>query len=384
MQQNSQLKQTIIKWSLILIVWTLVAVIFTFNHSLSSLYKERAFSTLGFFSVQVVSCLGWVILTPIVIWTAKRFLPEGKEFYKNIILLSISGLGIVLFQTAYQAFFLPMLGYPAGQKFSSFSDAYKSMFVSNALLSLMIYVISLGIILVGAYYRKYQSRELLSSKLEANLTRAKLQVLKMQLHPHFLFNTHNAISELIHKDPETAEKMLTNLSDLLRISLEGLEVEEVLLQKELEFVEKYIEIEQIRFQERLQFQMNISPETLDAIVPNMLLQPLIENAVRHGITPLKEGGRIEVNSYKKHDQLYLEVADNGIGVSEDSENLLVKGIGLANIESRLLYLYKEAQSFEINSNNKKGFSVLLKIPFKTKNIKETNLGTLNMKLARSN
>jgi sensor histidine kinase YesM len=244
---------------------------------------------------------------------------------------------------------------------------------------------TLGIILIATYYKKYQRRELLSTKLEANLNRTRLQLLKMQLHPHFLFNTHNAISELIHNDPNTAERMLTTLSDLLRISLDKLEVEEVPLQQELEFVEKYIQIEQMRFQERLKFKMNIDSDTLDAIVPNMILQPLIENAVKHGITPLKKGGTVELSAYKKKNQLHIKVSDDGVGLPDGEGKFVIKGIGLSNTKARLLHLYKDKQSFEINPNNEKGFVVLLKIPFKKEEQRsQPHLELLNTKLVGNN
>jgi len=197
------------------------------------------------------------------------------------------------------------------------------------------------------------------------MTQARLQVLKMQLHPHFLFNTHNAISELIHKDPNRAEKILTNLSDLLRISFEKLDDEEIPLQQELEFIAKYIEIEQTRFQERLQVEMKIAGNTLDAIVPNMILQPLVENAINHGIAPLVEGGKIQIVASSKAGFLHLQVIDNGAGVKAEELEKLDDGIGLANTKARLKHLFNDKQSFEINSRENEGFTVSITIPFTT-------------------
>ena len=343
--------------------WTFAAVFLAGHQSLQSYYSENPLSFFSIFKWQIASSLGWFALTPLILRLTKKFPPEGEMFHRNLSILISTGMFIILLQLTINALILPPLGFPPGRKFETFTDAYRFMFLTNFPWSLLIYFTVLGTIFVTRYYRKFRERELRAAQLEANLARARLQVLKIQLHPHFLFNTHNAISELIHKDPDAAEKTLTNLSDLLRISLEKLDVEEVPLEQELEFLKKYVEIEQTRFRERLKFKMHIAPDTLDAQVPNMLLQPLIENAVKHGITPLKKGGTIELEAARKNGHLLLQITDDGIG-AENAKNL-IKGIGLANTKARLLHLYKNNQSLEIESKKDKGFSVKLKIPFKT-------------------
>jgi sensor histidine kinase YesM len=221
-----------------------------------------------------------------------------------------------------------------------------------------------GIKSAFSYYQKYRERELVTSKLEARLATSRLQVLKMQLHPHFLFNTLNAISELIHKDPESAERMIGDLSDLLRLSFEKLEVQEISLRQELEFLRKYLEIEQMRFHDRLMVEMQISPETLDASVPNMILQPLVENAIKHGIAPRSAGGKIRIGALRNNGTLELSVSDNGIGVpSGDLENLS-EGVGLSNTRRRLRHLYGEGHKFDLANAEKSGLRVNLTIPFR--------------------
>ena len=238
------------------------------------------------------------------------------------------------------------------------------MFSSIFPLSSMLYLMTTGAIFVNIYYTKYRNRELVNAQLEGSLTKARLQVLQMQLRPHFLFNAHNAISQLIHKDPDSAERVLGNLSDLLRKSLEKFEESEIPLRRELEFIEKYLEIEQVRFGERLRIEMKIEPDTLEALVPNMILQPLIENAIKHGISPLVNGGKIEIVARRENERLLLKVADNGVGIAEHESKKLSTGIGLVNTKSRLLHLYKEQQTFEIYSEDQKGFLVRITIPFK--------------------
>ena len=363
MKAEHHLRKTTNKWLLIFGGWTFAAVFLAGHQSLQNYFSENPVSFFSILKWQLASGYSWFALMPLILWLTKKFSPEGELFHRNLSILISTGMFIILLQLAINALILPPLGFPPYRKFETFTDAYRFMFLVNFPWSLLIYFTVLGTTFVTRYYRKFQERELRTAQLESNLVRARLQVLKMQLHPHFLFNTHNAISELIHKDPDAAEKTLTNLSDLLRISLEKLDVEEVPLEQELEFLKKYIEIEQTRFRERLQFKMHIAPETLDAVVPNMLLQPLIENAIKHGISPLKSGGTVEIEASKKNGHLLLRISDDGIG-AENAKHL-IKGIGLANTKARLLNLYKKDQSMEIESDENKGFSVKLKIPFKT-------------------
>ncbi len=363
MKSDYNLRKTINRWLLIFGGWTFAAVFLAGHQSLQNYFSENPISFFSVLKWQLASSYVWFALMPLIFRLTKKFSPEGELFHRNLSILISTGMFVILLQLAINALILPLLGFPPYRTFDTFTDAYRFMFLVNFPWSLLIYFTVLGTIFVTRYYRKFQDRELRTAQLESNLVRARLQVLKMQLHPHFLFNTHNAISELIHKDPDAAEKTLTNLSDLLRISLEKLDVEEVPLEQELEFLKKYIEIEQTRFRERLQFKMRIAPETLDAVVPNMLLQPLIENAIKHGISPLKSGGTVEIESAKKNGHLVLRISDDGIGTKNVKH--LIKGIGLANTKARLLNLYKNDQSLEIESTENQGFSVKLKIPFKT-------------------
>ena len=149
------------------------------------------------------------------------------------------------------------------------------------------------------YHDRYREREGRASDLEARLAQARLQALKMQLHPHFLFNTLNGIAALTHENPKAANRMLAKLSELLRMSLDDEGAQEVSLRSELEFIRRYLELEQIRFNDRLAVCWEIAPETLDAFVPKLVLQPLLENAIRHGIAPLSTGGQIHCSGLPK-------------------------------------------------------------------------------------
>ena len=170
------------------------------------------------------------------------------------------------------------------------------------------------------FHDRYRERQGRASDLEARLAQARLQALKMQLHPHFLFNTLNGIAALTHDNPKAANRMLAKLSELLRMSLDDEGAQEVSLRSELEFIRRYLELEQIRFNDRLAIMFEIAPETLDACVPKLVLQPLLENAIRHGIAPLPTGGQVTIQAFRHRDSLHLRVTDNGPGLCDQRED----------------------------------------------------------------
>jgi LytS/YehU family sensor histidine kinase len=210
------------------------------------------------------------------------------------------------------------------------------------------------------YYSRYRQGEVRAAQLSAQLAQAQLQALRMQLHPHFLFNTLNAISTLVHKDPEIADRMIARLSDLLRLTLENIGVQEVRLAKELEFLERYLDIERMRFADRLEVRMQIAPETLDARLPYLILQPLVENAIRHGIAPRSAPGRIEVSAERKDGMLVLTVKDDGPGIAETNPK---KGVGVSSTRARLERLYGAAHRFVLQNGAQGGLIVTLALPF---------------------
>jgi signal transduction histidine kinase len=224
----------------------------------------------------------------------------------------------------------------------------------------------LPIVLVAhaiSYYRRFRERELRATLLEAQLAKAHLQTLKSQLQPHFLFNTLHSISALMLTDVRAADRMMSRLSDLLRISLENAGTQITTLKRELEFVNCYIEIEKIRFEERMNVIFNVAPETLDAQVPHLLLQPLVDNAVKHGISKLPEGGQIRITVHKHNDELQLEIKDNGPGLGRQA-TLPTNGLGLSITRERLESLYGRNQSLELVSPPEGGLLIRVCIPFR--------------------
>lgn len=226
-----------------------------------------------------------------------------------------------------------------------------------------IYAAYLPIVLIAfgiGYYERFRERELRAAELEGQLAKAHLQELKSQLQPHFLFNTLHSISALMHTDVEAADKMMTRLSDLLRLSLDNTEVQVTSLAKELEFLNVYLQIEKTRFGDRLDVRMDIPSSMLDAEVPHLLLQPLVENAIRHGISRRAAHGEILIAVRQELTHLCLQVRDNGPGLKDQPPH---EGRGLEATRERLRTLYGNDQSVEIRSIPEKGVEVLVRIPF---------------------
>ena len=238
----------------------------------------------------------------------------------------------------------------------SFSRTYLNAFLAY-----------LDVLLAGhaVYYaRDARSKQVRASKLEARLAEAQLDVLRMQLHPHFLFNTLNTISALMHRDLRAADRMLALLGDLLRDSFEKISAQEVSLKQELGFLEKYLEIEKTRFRDRLAVETVVDPGVLDAEVPNLVLQPLVENAIRHGIARRREPGRIRVEAYRDGARLEIRIKDNGPGLPAEGP-IGSRGVGLANTQARLRQLYGPDHRFELLSPTEGGLEVAMSIPLRT-------------------
>jgi LytS/YehU family sensor histidine kinase len=244
-------------------------------------------------------------------------------------------------------------------------ELYRHCFLLKIHLYLLVYAAIVGVSHTLDYYRKFRDRERRAGQLEGRLVQAQLQVLKMQLHPHFLFNTLHAIATLVHQDADLAERMIVRLGDLMRSTLENAGKHEVSLQEELQFIGPYLEIEQARLGPRLSVVMDIDPGALDGLVPNLMLQPLVENAIRHGIAPRRHPGRLEIRARRQLEQLHLEIRDNGPGICLGAPAGPRQGVGLANTRARLQQLYGNAHRFGIGNVPDGGLAVTLVLPFRT-------------------
>ncbi len=213
--------------------------------------------------------------------------------------------------------------------------------------------------------RKYKSEELRASQLETRLIETELKALRQQMHPHFLFNTMNTISVLVREGRnDDAVNLIARLSALLRMSLDNTGVPEVTLQQELNFLTHYVDIQRARFSDRLTVTMDIAPEALLARIPNLLLQPLVENAIIHGVAPKTTPGRVDVSGRVDGDKLRLEVRDDGPGIA-DGRTRAKEGVGLANTRERLAKIYGSRSQLLLHSEAGRGVSVQIVLPFRT-------------------
>jgi LytS/YehU family sensor histidine kinase len=240
----------------------------------------------------------------------------------------------------------------------SFRPSFAVFFLVGFRLPIYLAIVSLAHAL--HFYRRSREREHRSLELTASLAQARLEALKMQIQPHFLFNALNAISALVHKDPEAADEMIGALSDFLRLTLESSGEQELPLRRELEFVERYLAVEKVRFGERLRFSIEAAPDTMAALVPALLLQPLVENAVRHGLEPQLRPGTLSIRAQREGDALLLSITDDGAGLPKTHPSR--EGIGLANTRARLRELYGDRARLELR--NEKGVSVRIALPYR--------------------
>jgi two-component system LytT family sensor kinase len=223
------------------------------------------------------------------------------------------------------------------------------------------YLLLVGLAHAFKYAQTARERELARSQLETQLAQGQLHVLKMQLHPHFLFNTLHAISTLVHSKPDQAEQMIANLSEMLRATLARRDTQEVTLREEMSVLEPYLDIEKTRFGERLAVNLELEPDTGDAVVPHLLLQPLVENAIRHGIAPRPGGGEITIRARARGDSLQVEIEDDGVGMPADPRP---DGVGLGNTRARLQRLYGERHAFRIESTPGRSTRVTVLLPLR--------------------
>ncbi|HEV2691249.1 MAG TPA: histidine kinase [Bryobacteraceae bacterium] len=336
--------------------WTLYALFGASQSYLSRAYSQQPITFLPALRYSLLDSYTWAFLTPFVLWLGARFAIQKKTAWYAIPLHIVFA---ILFAVVYVQIFvrlLPLIGYRANARMTT------TVMLARFHSDLLTYWVLIGLRHAVDYYRKYKDRELKATQLEARLAQAQLQVLKMQLQPHFLFNTLHAISALVHKDVEAADRMIIRLSEFLRLTLDSVGTQEIELKGELESLDKYLEIEQVRFGDRLKVHRFVDPETLDLLVPNLILQPLVENAVRHSIAPRVAGGRIEIRAHREDRTLVLEVEDDGAGAATTP---LTEGVGLANTRARLEQLYGASQTMELLTDGGRGFRVRLTLPVHT-------------------
>ncbi|HTS81424.1 MAG TPA: histidine kinase [Myxococcaceae bacterium] len=308
----------------------------------------------------------WAIiafLIPALAWVVRRFTLERDGVWRVAAAHAVTLAGFILVNEGWMAVMSRWGGPYYLQKMPA-GTVLLAMVKENGFLDAMNYAMCVGVLLALDLRRRLRTQELAGARLHAELARAELEALRGQLHPHFLFNTLNAISMLVRKgESETAVRMITGLDELLRLALATAGQQEVPLRQELDFLERYLCLQQLRFPDRLKIEMHIAPETLEARVPSLVLQPLAENAVRHGIAPSVGGGSVEVAAVREGEQLVLRVRDTGVGLRNGSESS--GGVGLRNVRARLQHLYPGEHRFRVANRSEGGVESLMAIPFRS-------------------
>jgi two-component system, LytTR family, sensor kinase len=363
---ESILSRRSVRYALIWGVWTIVTLFFTSQVYVwstvasSASGQQRRFGYGREFLGQASACYLWALVTPLVLWLARRYCLQRHNWLRRVAFhfafsLILSSVLLALHYIAMMVIF-ERSGMITPARVFAFS-------YYNLEKWLLVYWAMLLMSNAYSYYTSYRKGELKASELRTQLVQSQLEALKMQVHPHFLFNTLHSISALLSKDTEAARRMITRLGDFLRLTLENSGSMEVTLQQEIEFLNGYLEIERIRFQDRLTTDIRVDPEVLDVRVPNLILQPIVENAMRHAIGN-SGSGRVEVTAAPRNGVVRIEVKDNGPGI--DAEKILEsrrgKGLGLANTQARLAGLYGAAARFEMLNNPTGGLVVALEIP----------------------
>ena len=358
-------------------IWGFIAIVGTVT--ITGFYRSTG-RGIGFFDTLGLECsqiLPYAPLTPFVFVFARRCPMRRKNWIRRSILYLLCGLVFSLAHVSIRA--VTPYGYweakdrmwhsavwdSQAHKISIRWRVLESLFLSNVVddISGAYLPIVLAAYMIS-FYRSYRERERRTVQLEAQLIKANLQSLKAQLQPHFLFNTMHSISALMLTDVGAADKMMSRLSDLLRMSFEDGSGQITALSREFEFVTIYLDIEKVRLGDRLNIVLDFADDTLDAQVPHLLLQPLVENAIKHGVSRIASGGEIRVAASHEKETLHLLVRDNGPGLSNLDMAHSQTGLGLRATQERLRTLYGDNQRLEITNRQQGGVEVSVRIPFR--------------------
>jgi hypothetical protein len=335
-------------------IWGIACSIFVSQNALRYIMRDQPVDWFNALWTEVLYWVPWLALTPVLLWTARNK-PLGSGAARSHIGWHV---GVMVAISLVQVPAADALQYYAGVYHGLFTapdssaramDVYRRSFPALAITAWWKYWVFMGLYYAFDYHRRFREREVAAAQLETQLATAHLQALRMQLHPHFLFNALHSAAMLTMMDPEAAHRVLVQLSALLRTTLDRSAAAEVPLSEEIDFVDRYLAIEQIRFQDRLRVDIHADDDALSAAVPNLILQPLVENAVRHGIARRTDARHLTIRGVRQNGALVLEVEDDGPGLPPGWTLTPPEGtgVGLVNVRSRLERMYGEHGRLEL-------------------------------------
>jgi len=357
---------------LIFAFWTVIALLSAANALLDPRGRSlQAVLPSAPIALAFIESYLWAILTPPIFWLGSRFQFDREHWVQRAALFIVVGIACAILVDVTIAVLRYDLFYVRPARLAELGPLgrMQRLWFINELL---VYVAVLAAGLARDYFLRYRARreeamrlQAQAAQLQAQLADARLAALRNQLNPHFLFNTLHAISALVERDPRGVRRMIARLSELLRSTLEGANEQEVPLEEEIAFVRRYLEIMQIRFQGKLDVHIRVQPEVLEALVPNLILQPLVENAIKHGVSKIDETGRIDIEAHREGDSVVLCVRDNG-PVPAGKNLQTMEGFGLRNTRDRLAQLYGDAQSLVLQPAGETGVAAIARLPYRTR------------------
>jgi two-component sensor histidine kinase len=351
----------------LLATWLAVAVFFSARNVLVSAARNRPIDWQWDVYHEFIYALTWAAFTPLVLAAGRRW-PLGGGSWRRTILphsvrMALLAPAQIVTSDIVHYLGLALLGLQPGGTLWTFFSGLSGGIVWGTLTGFLYYWLILGIQAAFIYQRMYREERIAAAQLEGRLTEARLEALRLQLHPHFLFNTLNAISAFVDADPERARRMIARLGELLRRTLNSGAAAELPLSRELELLAPYLEIQRIRFGDRLSIELDVPDGAGDALIPALMLQPLVENAVEHGVKRTLNAARVRLSAKRSGDRLRVEIVDNGPGPTGGGE-----GVGLANTRARLAGLYGDAHRLELRPLETGGTVVTIELPFRSSRV----------------
>lgn len=350
------------RWVLVLGFWALIVLLYsTRNEVRGGPYVWVPISRLEAFKFAVAQWAPWGLLSLCIFW-ANRRLPVGRDALVPRLLLHVPlSVAFTIAYTYLNYGMTVLLDAPTDASWVA-GNLFETAIRVSYRLGMFVYWAIVSVCVALDYQADLKDRQLRTSELERLLTEARLATLHSQLHPHFLFNALNTISAYLERDPRTARLMLEQLGDLLRLSLEHADEQEIPLERELAFVDRYLQLQLARFGDRLEVDVQVEPHVLHAMVPTFILQPLVENAITHGTSKQLRKGRIELQASSEGPRLRVRVRDNGAGLPPGWDIERSAGIGIANTRERLSHLYGTDQSLSVSPVSAGGVQVDLSLP----------------------